>query len=88
MNKAALESKVSEKLGVNKIEAARMIKVILDSVIEGAIAENECVLPGIGKLKVLDKKASSGEALGKKWSKPAHKVFKLVVTKEGKESLA
>jgi nucleoid DNA-binding protein len=88
MNKAALETNVAEKLGVSKVEAAKVVKTVLDSMISGAMTDGECVFPGVGKLKVITTKAKEGETLGKKWSKPAGKAFRLNVTKEGKTTLA
>jgi nucleoid DNA-binding protein len=87
MNKTTLESAIAAKLGVTKDEAAKIVKTVVDTVVEGSIADGESVIPGLGKLKVVDKPETSGETFGKLWNKPAHKVFKLLITKEGEVRL-
>lgn len=87
MNKAQVTEAVSAKLEVTKAEAQRIIDVVLGTIIDGAKADGEAVVSGLGKLKVVETKATSGVAMGKAWSKPAGKAFKLSVSKEGKEQL-
>ena len=84
MNKAELISKVAEKAEVSKVEAARLIETVIGTIIDGAVAEGESVVPGLGKLKLVEVAASEGVAMGKKWTKPAHKKLKLNLSTEGK----
>lgn len=83
MNKAELIAAVAEKLEVSKAQAGATIETVIGTIIEGALA-GEAVIPGLGKLKLTDVKESSGVAMGKPWSKPAHKKIKLSLSTEGK----
>ena len=87
MNKAQVAEAVATKLEVSKAEAQRIIDTVVGTFIEGAKADGEAVVQGLGKLKVVDKAETSGVAMGKPWTKPAHKAFKLSVSKEGSENL-
>ena len=84
MNKAELISAVAEKLEVSKAEASRTVETVVGTIIDGTV-NGECVIPGLWKLKLTDVAASSGVAMGKKWSKPAHKKVKLALSTEGKK---
>jgi len=84
MNKTELISTLAEKLEVSKAESGRILENVMNTIIEG-VKEGECVLPGIGKLKLVDVAASSGVAMGKAWSKPAHKKVKLSLSVDGKK---
>lgn len=84
MNKAELIAKVAEKAEVSKAEAGRLVETVIEAIVEGAVADGEAVLPGVGKLKLVAVEASEGVAMGKKWSKPAHKKLKLSLSTEGK----
>lgn len=85
MNKAELIAAVAEKLEVSKAEAGRTVETVVGTILEGTVATGEAVVPGLGKLKLTDVAASSGEAPnGTKWSKPAHKKVKLSLSTEGK----
>jgi len=87
MNKAELIEAVAGKLEVSKAEAGRVVETVIGTVIEGAVA-GECVVPGLGKLKVVDTAARSGVSkLGgaeKAWSTPAGKKIKLSLSTAGK----
>ena len=83
MNKAELIAAVAEKLEVSKAEAGRTVDTVIGTIIDGTLT-GECVVPGLGKLKLTDVAESSGTAMGKKWSKPAHKKIKLALSTEGK----
>jgi DNA-binding protein HU-beta len=85
MNKAELIEKVAAETEVSKAEAGRTVETVIGAILEGVKADGEALVPGLGKLKVVDVEARSGTAMGKKWSKPAHKKVKLVLNKDGKE---
>lgn len=96
MNKAQLVEAVASKLEVSKAEAGRVIETVLGTIIEGAKTDGECVIPGLGKLKVTATAAKAGGVErvapnGTKYvteAKPAGKKFSLSVSKEGKEAVA
>jgi nucleoid DNA-binding protein len=87
MNKAQVSEAVATALNTTKAEAQRIVDTVVSVIIKGAKEDGEAVVSGLGKLKVVDKEATSGTTMGKAWSKPAHKAFKLVVSKEGKGAL-
>ena len=85
MNKAELINSVSEKLGVSKKEATETIESVLETIIAATVETGECVIPGLGKLKVRDTKETSGTAPnGTAWAKAAGKTIKLALSAEGK----
>lgn len=83
MNKKELIDALAANLGTSKSEATSTLAIITDTIIGAAIA-GECVIPGLGKLKITDVKESSGVAMGKAWAKPAHRKLKLSLSAEGK----
>jgi DNA-binding protein HU-beta len=87
MNKAELTTAVATKMEITKAEATRIIETVLGTIVEGAKADGECVVPGLGKLKIKETAERSGNSMGKEWTKPAGKKFTLAVSKEGKDSL-
>jgi nucleoid DNA-binding protein len=84
MNKVELIEAVATKLEVTKAEAGRTVETVIGTIIDGAKG-GECVIPGLGKLKLTDVAATSGVAMGKKWSKKAHKKIKLSLSVDGKK---
>jgi len=87
MNKEQLIRVITEQLNTSKVETEAIVITIINTIMEAAKEKGECVIPGLGKLKVEDVPAKSGVSFGKEWTKPAHKKFKLVVNKKGKEFL-
>jgi len=87
MTKTELIAAVAEKMGVSKAEAGRTVETVVGTIVEGTVA-GECVVPGLGKLVVVDTAARSGVSkLGgteKAWSKPAGKTVKLRLSTAGK----
>lgn len=83
MNKKELIDALAANLGTSKTEAASTLAIVTDTIIAGTLA-GECVIPGLGKLKLTNVKESSGVAMGKEWTKPAHKKIKLSLSTEGK----
>jgi len=88
MNKKELIAAVAGKMETSNAEAARTLDTVMTAITEG-VESGEVVLPGIGKLVVVDTAARSGVTrLGgdeKAWSKPAGKTVKLRLSKAGKE---
>ena len=87
MNKSQLIESVATTLEISKAEAGRTIDTVVEAIIAGTKADGECVIPGLGKLKIKETAARSGTSLGKTWTKEAGKKFVLSVSKEGKEAL-
>ncbi len=88
MNKAELISAVAERTGTSHAEAGRTVEAVVGAIVDG-VKEGECVLPGIGKLVVVETAARSGVSKlrgeEKAWTKPAGKTIKLRLSKSGKE---
>lgn len=84
MTKAELIRSVSKELGVTKSKGEGIVSVVFEGIIAGVKEDGEAVVPGIGKLVLVDTKATSGSMNGKAWSKPAGKALKLKLSKEGK----
>ena len=89
MTKTELIEGVATKLEVSKAEAGRIVEAVFGVVESGVTGEGECVLPGIGKLAVVETAARSGvsklQGEEKAWSKPAGQTIKLRLSKAGKE---
>ena len=84
MNKTELINVVAHKLEVSKKEAGQLVSTVIDTIIEGTKTEGECVIPELGKLVLADVPARSGTSMGVQWSKPAHQLLKLKLSKAGK----
>lgn len=85
MNKAGLIAALAANLEVSKTQAAGVMETVLGTIINATVTEGECIVPGLGKLKLVDVGPTSGVAMGTAWSKPAHKKVKLALSKAGKE---
>ena len=85
MVKEVVESATGAK--VTKIKAKEIADTIFEKIVEGVKADSEAVLPGIGKLKLVETAPRSGVTNGVKWEKPAGKTIKLRLSKSLKESL-
>jgi nucleoid DNA-binding protein len=82
---AELTSDAAGKLGTTKTEAGETLDIVISTIISATVAEGECVIPGLGKLKVKATKETSGKAPnGTTWTKPAGKTIKLSLGAEGK----
>lgn len=84
MNRAELDSAVSVTLGTTKKDAAKIVDAVCEAMVKGTLDTGSCLVPGIGKLKMVDVKASSGVMNGKAWTKAATRKIKLDLSKEGK----
>jgi len=72
---------------LTKAKAKEITDAIFEKIVEGVKADGEAVLPGIGKLKLVDTAPRSGITNGVKWEKCAGKTIKLRLSKALKESL-
>jgi len=88
MNKVELISVIANKMDISKAEAGRVLNTVMETIIEGVEA-GECVLPGIGKLVLVDVPGRSGvskvSGVEKAWKTEDHKKVKLRLSKAGKE---
>ena len=85
MNKATLIATLAEKLGTTKTEAGETLDIVISTIVGATVTDGECVIPGLGKLKVKATKETSGKAPnGTTWTKPAGKTIKLSLGAEGK----
>mgnify|MGYP003611292041 CR=1 FL=1 len=82
MNKAGLIASISEQMDISKIKSAEIINIVVETIKAGARNDGECVIPGLGKLKQVDVPERSGVAMGKPWTKAAHKTLKLKLSKD------
>ncbi|MEO1008611.1 MAG: HU family DNA-binding protein [Planctomycetota bacterium] len=60
MNKSILVDRVASKLGVSKIESARMIDAVLASLVEGVRSEGRVTLSGFGTFLRRERQARHG----------------------------
>jgi nucleoid DNA-binding protein len=84
MNKVELIRSIATITNSTHRESAEILQAVTASIVEGIVNDGECVLPGIGKLKVRQIPARSGVAMGVPWHKPAHKKVKLLLSKSGR----
>jgi nucleoid DNA-binding protein len=86
MIKADLEKVVENGKVTNKI-AKEFTDTLFAKIVEAAKNDGEVVLPGLGKLKLVETAPRSGVTNGVKWEKPAGKTIKLRLSSTIKESL-
>lgn len=87
MNKSSLVTLTAKKMGVSKKEAMAVIETVVGAIMEGAIAEGNCVIPGLGKLVRVKTAARKGITNGKEWVKEEGEKLKLRLNKAGKSVL-
>lgn len=89
MTQTQLVKEIATATGISNKQA----KAVLDKYVEIAIAQTKkvgvCVLPGIGRLKKVERKARTGRnpATGATIKIPAKKVVKLTLAKALKEAI-
>lgn len=83
MNKTELIASVATKLDISKAKAGETLESIFEVITSAVVETGEVTLPKLGKLKMVDVAESKGVAMGKAWTKPAHKKIKLKLSKEG-----
>ena len=72
---------------VTKGKAKEITDTIIEKIVEGVKKDGETVLPGLGKLKLVETAPRKGETNGVKWEKPAGQTIKLRLSSKIKESL-
>jgi len=82
-----LEEKCGQK--VSKRVAKEVVEIVFDEILNSIKNEGEAVLPGIGKLKLVERRARVGYNPQKqeKIQIPARKTIKLSISKKVKEEL-
>jgi len=89
MNKAELIDRISEKTGLNKIDANSALEAVTDVITDAMKAGDEIVLVGFGSFKVGVRAARSGRhpRTGKEMKIAASKVVKFKVGKKLKDAV-
>ena len=84
--KEIIETKANVKL--TKKVAGEIVNEVFEKILNSVVESGEVVLPELGKLKLVETSARSGEINGKKWEKPAGKTIKLRLSSKTKEKLS
>ncbi len=89
MTKAQLMTTLAEKTGMSKKEVVNFMEVLTNMAYSEAKKEGEFVLPGFGKLVLVDRKARIGRnpATGEQIQIPAKRVVKFRVAKAVKDAI-
>ena len=89
MTKSALLQALSEKTGLNKKEVANFLDQVAQMAYGQVKTSGEFVIPGIGKLVKVNRKARTGRnpATGAEIQIPAKTVVKFRVAKAAKEAV-
>lgn len=80
-NKAKFIETISNVGGITKKEADSILELVLGSVQQACKEDGGVNLVGVGKVEVVETKASSGTVNGVEWSKPAGKTIKAKISK-------
>lgn len=82
MNKYELIAAVAEKTGVMRGEVVRVLNAFSDTIDEQVRAGNEVTIPGLGKLKVVERPGRQGRnpATGEPVTIPAKKAPRFVLS--------
>ena len=83
MNKTQLIDAVASQLDITKAKASSTLDTVFGILSSAVVSDGEVVLPNFGKLKMTAVKETKGVAMGKHWSKPAHKKVKLKLSTDG-----
>lgn len=80
--KASLISRVSEKTGFSKAASAELLELVSALTAEDLHSQGVALIPGIGKIKVVDRPARTGRnpRTGEALEIPARKALKLSPT--------
>ncbi len=80
---------LAEKTGLSKKDVVSFMETLADMAYKGAKKEGEFVLPGFGKLVLVNRKARMGRnpATGEEIKIPAKKVVKFRVAKAAKDAI-
>jgi DNA-binding protein HU-beta len=87
LSKSQIAQEIAEKAGITKKAAVGILEIIADLAYKNA--KNSFVLPGIGKLVLVNRKARMGRnpATGEAIKIPAKKVVKFRVAKAAKDAI-
>lgn len=77
--KASLVARISENTGFTKAASAQLLELVSDLTLDDLKKEGVALLPGIGKIKVVDRPARTGRnpRTGEAMEIPARKAAKL-----------
>jgi DNA-binding protein HU-beta len=87
MTKTAIIATLAGEMGMSKKDVAKMLDLIVELAYGQAVVG--FTLPGLGKLKIVDRKAREGRnpATGEKIKIAAKKVLKFAVAKAAKDAI-
>ena len=90
LTKSQTAAAVAEANGLTKKQAADLLQSLADLAISSTKSTGAFTFPGVGKLKLVDRKARMGRnpATGETIQIPAKRVVKVTVAKAAKDSIA
>ena len=90
LTKSQTAAAVAEANGLTKKQAADLLQSLADLAISSTKSTGAFTFPGVGKLKLVDRKARMGRnpATGETIQIPAKRVVKFTVAKAAKDSIA
>ena len=90
LTKSQTAAAVAEANGLTKKQAADLLQSLADLAIASTKSTGAFTFPGVGKLKLVDRKARMGRnpATGETIQIPAKRVVKFTVAKAAKDSIA
>ena len=90
LTKSQTAAAVAEANGLTKKQAADLLQSLADLAISSTKSTGAFTFPGVGKLKLVDRKARMGRnpATGETSKIPAKRVVKFTVAKAAKDSIA
>ena len=82
--KASLVARIADATGFTKAASAELLELVSDLTVADLKAEGVALLPGIGKIKVVDRPARTGRnpQTGEAMEIPARKALKLRPTSD------
>ncbi len=89
MNKAALVERISERHGVTKADAERIMDTLIESIMSSLKSGNEVAIAGLGMFKVRDRAARTARnpRTGEMVKVPATRVPKFTAAKALKDAV-
>ncbi len=89
LTKTAMVAALSEETGLTKSDVTKVLTKLAELACLQASAASGCTIPGLGKLKLVQRSARMGRnpATGESIKIPAKKVVKFVVAKAAKDAI-
>ncbi len=89
LTKTAMLAELATATGLSKKDVAKVLDALAELACAQASAASGCTVPGLGKLKLVQRSARTGRnpATGEAIKIPAKKVVKFVVAKAAKDAI-